>query len=258
MKSRNIILVLLLLPFIVQAQSVKIKKGQVLIDKKWYASTDCGGAFVGDCKVKTPDGKIFATLILNTIPEGEGEVSIYEITFLNTDYKAQQQITLGYPKKLMKEFYEFEVLKNGKTNMDGIKNFAQAYSKDLIADYKGETSEVGSSPSIEKNNKYKLVERDRTKNISLSNKEIKQADEKIGYYSYRKFHDNAIIKEEYKFYLPDGKLIAKAVMEHFGKDIPCQLTTIKDNDNRTITVDSTFEKERVEIMVKYLVARYYL
>lgn len=245
---------------IAQKAKIKIKKGQVTINKKPYCKTDCKGVLVTDCMIKSLDGQVLASIVFHDLKDGEKDISIFEVIFMDMDYKAQVQTEFSFRKKLMRKFHQYKVIEGNTLNEAGVKNFVKAHSKDYLSLYSLKTSENQPKENTDnkEDKKYQLIERDISKKLLLFGEKIQQDFKKIGTYQHETFLDEGKIKQRFSFYLNDGTLIATGIMAQFPKNGDCQLTTIKDNKIKYIRINGKFKKEFTKEIAKYLIKRYYL
>ena len=226
------------------AQKIKIKKKIVSIDKEPYCKTNCGGAFTQDCKIQNLDGETLVSLVMHEYQTGEAKNNIYEIIFIGTNYTAQKDASFSFTKKLMREFYKYEVIKDGKLNEAGVQKFVKEYSEDLKGKYQGRENKYLGKSAVKKtfDNKkiiqHDLIERKRSANILILGEEIQQDFKIIGQYEMETSMDGTTIIQNFIFSLPDGTLIATAMMEEFSKNGACQIVTVKDNEEHSITMKS--------------------
>jgi len=258
MKRLFFLTAFLIIPFsTVLAQKVKIKKGVVTVNKQPYCKMNCKGLLVTDCEIMSLDGKILASLVFHDLKDGDTDIPIYEIIFANSNYKAQIRFQFKYRHKLIKKLYQYEVFKDNKLNEAGVKNFTNAHPKDFLSQYGN--PEIANQPfSSPKNGKCKLVKRNIDKKLLLFGKTIQQDFKKIGTYKHETFLDGSEIKQRFSFFLMDGTLVATGIMAQFPKDGACELTTVKDNKIKNITIEGDFENSRTKAIAKYLIKRYYL
>ncbi len=240
-----------------QKAKVKIKKGTVSVNKVPYCKTDCKGVLVTDCVIKSLDGQILASLVFHDLKDGETDLSIFEVIFMDMNYKAQVRTELSFRKKLIRKFHQYKVIEGNALNEARVKNFVKAHAKDYLSLYSPETVKKQSNENID-DKKYPLVERDINKPLLLFGEKIQQNFKKIGTYKHETFLDNGDIKQKFSFYLTDGTLIATGIMAQFPKNGACKLTTIKDNKIRNIKVSGQFKDDFTKGIAQYLIERYYL
>ena len=245
------------------AQKVKIKKKIVSIDKVPYCKTSCGGAFTQDCKIQNLDGETLVSMILHDYQTGEAKNNIYEIIFIGTDYIAQKDASFSFTKKLMREFYKYEVIKDGKLNEAGVQKFVKEYSEDLKGKYQGRENKYLGKSAVKKpfDDKkiiqHDLIERNRSANIMVLGEEIQQDFKIIGQYEMETSMDGTTIQQTFTFSLPDGTLLATATMEEFSKNGACQIVTTKDNKEHSVSIKSKDKMAKTKEIAKFLVKRLY-
>lgn len=243
---------------------IKIKKQIVTVDGQSYCKTNCGGAFTQDCKIQNLDGETLVSLVLHDYQTGEAKNNIYEIIFIGTDYTAQKDASFSFTKKLMQEFHEYEVIKDGKLNEVGVQKFVKTYSEDLKGKY-GEReskylgkSAVKASSDEKKTIQHDLIERKRSANILILGEEIQQDFQLIGQYQVETSLNGTTVQQVFTFSLPDGTLIATATMEEFSKDGVCQIVTSKDNEEHSLAIKGKNKMAKAKEIAQFLVKRIYL
>jgi hypothetical protein len=259
--------ILLLITFstnTLHAQKVKIKKKIVRIDKEPYCKTNCGGVLTQDCKIQNLDGETLVSMIFHSYKTSEVEQSIYEIIFIGTDYIAQKDLSFSFTKKLMKEFYKYEVIKDGKLNEVGVQKFVKEYGEDLKGRYSERENKYLGKSAVKKPSDSKkmvqhdLIERKRSANIMVLGEEIQQDFKIIGQYEMETSMDGTTIQQNFTFSLPDGTLIATATMEEFSKNGTCQIVTAKDNEAHSVNIESSDKMAKAKEIAQFLVKRLYL
>lgn len=245
-----------------QKAKVKVKKGQATVNKVPYCQINCKSFIPKDCEIRSLDGEIIASLVVHEF-EVEGSPKIvYEIIFLNTDYKAQMEADFGISKRVIKRFYKYEVLKDGVLNEAGVKNFVKVYGRDLISEYRRKSGQAVDTDRGGQNDdaKYKTIERDRSDDISIFRDDIKQDFKVIATFSLTTNSEGGERKDVYSFFLPNGTLVATVSTKKFSKNGRCEMLTMKDNkiQHFNINVNSASTDSRAEEMAKYLVKRHLL
>ncbi|MGB0862162.1 MAG: hypothetical protein ACPGXZ_04555 [Saprospiraceae bacterium] len=263
----SILILLFLTPFFTNtlyAQKVKIKKKVVSVNKQPYCKTNCGGAFTQDCKIKNLDGETLISLVLHEYQTGEATNNVYEITFVGTKYTAQKDASFSFTKKLIREFYKYEVITDGQLNDAGIQKFVKEYNEDLKGKYaEREAKYLGKTVVRESSNnkkavEHKLIDRKRSANILIFGEEIQQDFKTIGRYELENSMEGTIIQQNFSFYLPDGTLIATATMAEFSKTGSCKIVTTKDNEEHLVTIKAKDKMAKAKEMTSFLVKRIYL
>jgi hypothetical protein len=246
------------------AQKIKIKKKIVSIDKEPYCKTNCGGAFTQDCKIQNLDGETLVSLVMHDYQTGEAKNNIYEIIFIGTNYTAQKDASFSFIKKLIKEFYKYEVIKDGKLNEAGVQKFVKEYGEDLKSRYSDRErnylgkSVIKQSSGEKKTVEHDLIERKRSANIMILGQEIQQDFKIIGQYEVETSMDGTTIQQNFTFSLPDGTLIATATMEEFSEDGACQVVTAKNNGEYSLSIKSKDKMGKAKEIAQFLVKQLYL
>ena len=80
----------------------------------------------------------------------------------------------------------------------------------------------------------------------------------IGTYKLDFFEEGTTKKQRINYFLPDGTLVATAVMERYSNDNQCTLTTTKDNKTREMTIVGQYTDQKVESIANRLIKEYYL
>jgi hypothetical protein len=260
----------------VNAQKVKIKKGLVKVDGKSYCRTDCKGVLIDDCQILSLQGEILASITFHQI-EDEGELStaIVEVIFAKTaffeeeaEYKAQVKIKFKYRQQIIKAFYQYRVIQFNQLDEVGVKNFVNAYSIDYLNKDKDNTTDESENNAAKeeddeiveekKEDEFELVKRDRNAKIFAFGKILQQDFKEIGKYELDTFTEENVMKYKYSFYLPNGTLVAEAVMKQKDSNGVVALTTMKDNEVRNVILKPKFVHMVVEDIAKILVKQRYL
>ena len=243
MKNLLLLTALILAVTSVFSQNVTLKNDMAYVDVEPYELVqEHKELLISDYELKTLDGSSF--LYAKFIPAPQGQVSHFELTFLQSGQKAQLRTSLGFLKMLVKYLYRHKVIKDGALNPEGERQFVMIYPK--------KTSPVASAGSS--GSGYNMVERNRTGMVMVIGTKIRQNQVEVGYLKQEMGFSGAKQIKTVTFYLANGTKAAEAVLEGINPDY-ARIHTFKDSKTRTIGINTFSPSEEI---AEYLISNYYL
>ena len=239
------------------AQKITQKKDIILVDGKPYLEINkedghYSGIYKVNYKIKTLDQKviILATASYDTQNYSNND-SHFELTFVETNEKAYlPAAVMGMGKKIAKQLHSNNVITGNTINNEGKKIFLMLYGEKP----KNNRNEFNSNNN-NSNNNDNLVQRDRNGLIFIFGNRIEQDSKTIGTITDESIAIQGGVNRIYKFYSPDGSMIAEATYVGLDSD-ECTIVTLKDNHRRRITAKRTAESPKN--IVQMLIRDYYL
>ncbi|MFK7948540.1 MAG: hypothetical protein AB8G11_13190 [Saprospiraceae bacterium] len=263
MKRFSLLLLLLIIPFFVIGQSVKINDGEVLVNKEPYCLVEGEKDFPKDFIIKALDGTVLLSVKQEFVPATEQISYTYFIikNHLNEEeFQIDQQIGNAV-KLIIRSLYKNEVIVDNTIDEAGLKKYKTKNAGDFKEKYEkiakiDNPSKPSNDKEGEEETKDELTERDRNDNIYIFGKTIKQGTTEIGSYKKEAKALQGQIIDVFIIYDVNNRLIARAEKGQFGEVIAC--VTKKDNEKRTLTTTSNLDSSVIEIIVKELIEYMYL
>ena len=254
----NFLTIALLLPFLIFAQNIKIKKQDVFVNDSPY------------CKM---DGKTGLSALTDietefTISSVQGKSLVYiksldekylKVIFLadGTKIKMKRSPTLqaGDRKYFIKKMFDTKLIQGDTINEDAKKLFI--LKNDETEEYEAQQNQPASSSPGD----YTVVNRNTLADIFLIGGKIMQDNETIGSYQTSDENTNGSLKVIVTLLLPNNTVVAKLTADNFNASNN-SLLTLKDNrltslsnlsGDMNVNGDSNIEKT-----IKWLIERGYM
>jgi hypothetical protein len=229
------------------AQKVEIEGEDVLVNgASWCKIYKTKGILESDFTLGTPAGKKFLFL------KYSNESCI--ATWMGKGISTKVGNEACFPKMLVKQLYSLDVLEDGMVNESALQDFfaVSGASASLSEDDDEEGAVTGSSGS---SGGYELVERDRSKDVSIFGETIRQDFTDIGTINKNTSYSNGQSITEYVISLPNGQMVATVKFAGLNS-VKAEIITAKDNKRHLITCGSTLGRE--EDAARYLIRLLYL
>lgn len=266
MKQLIILLAACLLQSIAFGQNVKIKKGKASVNKVPYCIIDIDRKIASSYTIKTLDGTELFFVKRAYVTSVDSWSRTYFVVTRLDGTEEKFEIDFAYKMKdfLVKSFYNNGVIKDNAINEDGFKKFKLKYKGDFKAQYEAEAERVAQSkPDVvvvqgegSEAETAELTERDRTGQIFIMGKTIKQSSVVIGKYEKSTDAREGSIYDNYKIYNDKGRLIAQIEQEQFSKT--ATYITLKDNRKHSIEVKTLLDSDLIEAIIKELIDYMYI
>ena len=241
------------------AQKITQKKDIILVDGKPYLDISKNNdGYKVTYKIKTLDQKIIILASATYGDENENNNdSHFELTFVETNEKAYlNAVLMGMGKQIAKELHSNNVITGNNINNEGKKIFLMLHGKNPKNNRdEFNTNNTNNSSNNNNSNNNNLVQRDRNGLIFIFGDKIEQDSKTIGTTTDESVAIQGGIRHTYKFYLPNGTMIAEATYTALDSD-ECTIITLKDNRKHRITAKRTAESPKN--IVQMLIRDYYL
>ena len=266
---KRIILIICLLQgaFLALSQNIKVKKGEVYIDKDLYClyeETSSTILFSKNITIKNLDNEELFFVRREMVRISEEVIRLYSVVI---NLQTMEEFEIEEPmsntlKFVVKNFYSNKVIVDNAINEQGLARFKMKFAGNFKAQYESEAARLSRQmPDVviinEGNTEdYVLTERNRNALIFVSNGTIKQGNVEIGTYTMTSDMSDGVIINEYRIYDANNRFVAMVEKEKFGKEL--SYVTMKDNKKRIIREEISFDFDVVKAVVKELVEYMYL
>jgi hypothetical protein len=242
------------------SQSVTFKKEMALVDEIPYCLLEKTGdittapTFI----LKNLEGKslmIFKTIVVDIISEtNEKEKDIYiNVTVIDTEEKFEIAPAINPRKKIIKDLYAHEVLKDGELNAEGLKQYRLIFAENFSEKHK--SAPPASRNTDSNKDEYTIVKRNTNAPLFVIGNDIKQDNVLIGTYKSSDKAEGGNIFETIEIYNSTNQLIARGRYPKFGETV--QLITAKDNKSYELKKEIA-PFENVKAIAEFLIDRLYL
>ncbi len=244
-----------------QAQQVKIKKGQVFVDGTAYCTLEKSSAnlqftLVKQAEIRSLTGE---ETWINFFPEevmvmGTKEVK-YKMTFEGLGKHTYVDVMIGDMK-----FYIKKLVKTGALTKDGL----QAVGVDEFIDKYGFKEPTNLTPSYRGGDQgymsaqtgtYRIVDRNPNGHIMLVNGSIKQGASTIASYTESSFMDGGKIFVQVMIRDVDGRHMLKANFEKFNSTVATYRVSGDAREYRVKIDENGTTDMKIKSMLEALVAR---
>ncbi len=243
------------------SQDIKIKKDTAFVNgnalciiKDRYLGTEY--------RILSLKGKELIFAKLETI----GQTSFFNLSFLENNVKCEREVALSFGKKLVRELYERGALSLTEEglNADGLKKFllthTRKFSEEANANPTNDKGGVAQSKQ-DSNNKEEsdsdepLVERNRSRSVSIMFNKIEQDFQTIGTYK----EENAqVTGKKITIFSPKGKPVAELSFKSMS-DKEGKIFTFSDKKDYELPVDGSISSSKVmKDFVQLLIDKRYL
>lgn len=197
--------------------------------------------------LKDLNGKHHAYISLQQVKNVTPAQSYWEVRFIASEKVAELQGSQSY---VVEQIYKSGLFtEQGSYDSEAENRFVIKYGRSF--------SNIANTVTVVKVDKlpvHNLVERNRQSSVMVMGDEIKQDFKTVGKVVSSTVAAEGKIKTVYKFYLPDGTLVAEATNEGVNS-LNWSIVTSKDNEIHTTTTEFAKDKEQ---LATWLIARMYL
>lgn len=232
-----------------RAQDVSVKGDVILKDGEPYAQMKKTGGMGATFTISALDGTEVLTAVYDKVAQD------YVLSFSSWE-EVRMANTIGFGKVLAKDIVRADLFKAGALNPAGVRKFLTAHggsAAPALPTVSSRAEDDRASSATEP----QLVKRDRAGAVTVIGAKLQQDFKTIATWKVKPEAANGTVYHTYTFSLPDGTVVAEAVLEGVNAK-SAKVTTMKDNRSTTLAVEGYNQTGTAQTIAAWLVGRYYL